>query len=82
MRICTSKPFPKLFEYIRGKVGFEPKLFHDAQEHFTLLKAIRLAKLLEPAHLFFLEDVLNLEQLSWYRMLRQTSVTPQAAHES
>jgi mannonate dehydratase len=72
---------PKLFEYLRQKIGFEPKLLHDAQEHFSPLKAIQLAKLLEPSRLFFLEDVLNLEQLSWYRMLRQNTVTPQAAHE-
>jgi mannonate dehydratase len=72
---------PKLFEYVRSKVGFEPKLLHDAQEHFTPLKAIQLAKLLEPSRLFFLEDVLNLEQLQWYRALRQATVTPQAAHE-
>ena len=72
---------PKLFEYVRSKVGFEPKLLHDAQEHFTPLKAIQLAKLLEPSRLFFLEDVLNLEQIPWYRMLRQATVTPQAAHE-
>jgi mannonate dehydratase len=72
---------PKLFEYVRSKVGFEPKLLHDAQEHFTPLKAIQLAKLLEPARIFFLEDVLNLEQLQWYRALRQATVTPQAAHE-
>jgi mannonate dehydratase len=72
---------PKLFEYIRSKVGFEPKLMHDAQEHFTPLKAIQLAKALEPSKLFFLEDVLNLEQLAWYRTLRQSTVTPQAAHE-
>jgi mannonate dehydratase len=72
---------PKLLEYVRSKVGFEPKLLHDAQEHFTPLKAIQLAKLLEPSRLFFLEDVLNLEQIPWYRSLRQATVTPQAAHE-
>jgi mannonate dehydratase len=72
---------PKLFEHIRAKIGFEPKLLHDAQEHFSPLKAIQLAKLLEPVRMFFLEDVLNLEQLPWYRMLRQQTVTPQAAHE-
>lgn len=72
---------PKLFEHLRAKVGFGPKLLHDAQEHFTPLKAIQLAKALEPSKLFFLEDVLNLEQLSWYRLMRQSTVTPQAAHE-
>jgi mannonate dehydratase len=72
---------PKLFEYLRANLGFGPKLLHDAQEHFTPLKAIQLAKLLEPSRLFFLEDVLNLEQLSWYRLMRQSTVTPQAAHE-
>ncbi len=72
---------PKLFEHLRNKVGFGPKLLHDAQEHFSPLKAIQLAKLLEPSRLFFLEDVLNLEQLPWYRMMRQSTVTPQAAHE-
>ncbi len=63
------------------KLGFEPKLLHDAQEHFTPLKAVQLAKALEPSKLFFLEDVINLEQLGWYRTLRQSTVTPQAAHE-
>ena len=72
---------PKLFEYLRAKVGFGTKLMHDAQEHFSPGKAVQLAKLLEPSQLFFLEDVLNLEQLSWYRTLRQNTVTPQAAHE-
>src|SRR5581483_6075602 len=72
---------PKLFEYLRSKIGFGPKLLHDAQEHFTPLKAVQLAKLLEPSRLFFLEDVLNLEQISWFRMLRQNTTTPQAAHE-
>jgi mannonate dehydratase len=72
---------PKLFEHLRNKVGFGPKLLHDAQEHFSPMKAIQLAKLLEPSRLFFLEDVLNLEQLPWYRTMRQQTVTPQAAHE-
>jgi L-alanine-DL-glutamate epimerase-like enolase superfamily enzyme len=35
----------------------------------------------ELLRMFFLEDVLNLEQLPWYHMLRQQTVTPQAAHE-
>lgn len=72
---------PRLFEHIRAKVGFGPKLLHDAQEHLTPLKAIQLAKLLEPAKMFFLEDALGLEDLAWYRMMRQNTVTPQAAHE-
>ncbi|MGH9629862.1 MAG: enolase C-terminal domain-like protein, partial [Bryobacteraceae bacterium] len=72
---------PRLFEYLRKEVGFEPKLLHDAQEHFSPVKAIQLAKLLEPSRLFFLEDVLNLEQLQWYRTMRENTVTPQAAHE-
>lgn len=71
----------KMFEYLRTKVGFEPKLLHDAQEHFSPVKAIQLAKLLEPSKLFFLEDVINLEQLQWYRTMRQQTTTPQAAHE-
>ncbi len=72
---------PRLFEHLRNKLGFTPKLLHDAQEHFSPLKAAQLAKLLEPYRLFFLEDVLNLEQLSWYKMIRQQCMTPQAAHE-
>jgi mannonate dehydratase len=72
---------PKLFEHIRGKVGFGPKLLHDAQEHFSPVKAIQLAKRLEPVDMFFLEDVLNLEQLAWFRQMRQVTTTPQAAHE-
>lgn len=72
---------PALFAHIRARIGFGPKLLHDAQEHLTPLKALQLAKALEPAQMFFLEDALALEDLAWYRTLRHNTLTQQAAHE-
>src|SRR5579864_4598922 len=44
---------PKLFEYIRVKLGSEVKLLHDVHEHLTGTGAVELAKRMEPYHMFF-----------------------------
>ena len=72
---------PKMFEYLREKLGFGPKLTHDVHEHLRPHNAVILAKLLEPYRLFFLEDVLPPEQISWYRLIREQCTTPQAMGE-
>ncbi|MCX6018418.1 MAG: mandelate racemase [Chloroflexi bacterium] len=72
---------PRMFEYLRNKIGFEPKLTHDVHEHLMPHNAVHLAKRLEPYRLFFLEDLLQPEQVGWYRQVRQACVTPQAMGE-
>jgi len=72
---------PKMFEYLRAKLGFGPKLTHDVHEHLRPHNAVALAKLLEPYRLFFLEDLLPPEQIQWYRLVRQQCTTPQAMGE-
>ena len=71
----------KLFEGIRQREGYEIELIHDVHERIAPIEAIQLAKELEPLKLFFLEDPLPLEQLSWFRRLREQTSTPLAEGE-
>ena len=72
---------PRMFEYLRSRLGFGIKLTHDVHEHLRPHNAVRLAKLLEPYRLFFLEDVLPPEQIHWFRLIREQCTTPQAMGE-
>jgi mannonate dehydratase len=72
---------PKMFEYIRSKLGFGIKLTHDVHEHLRPQAAVQLSKLLEPYRLYFLEDVLSPEQVHWYKLIRDQCTTPQAMGE-
>lgn len=72
---------PKMFAYLRDKLGFGPKFTHDVHEHLKPHNAVTLAKLLEPYRLYFLEDNLSPEQIQWYRLIRQQCTTPQAMGE-
>lgn len=72
---------PKMFEHLRGALGFGPKLTHDVHEHLRPQCAVQLAKLVEPYRLYFLEDVLPPEQIAWFRLIRQQCTTPQAMGE-
>ena len=49
---------PSMFEYVRGKIGFDMHLLHDVHERIAPIDAVRLAKALEPYRLFFFEDPL------------------------
>lgn len=71
----------KLFEGIRSRLGYEIELIHDVHERIAPIEAVRLAQELEPYDLFFLEDPVPLEELSWLRELRQKTVTPIAQGE-
>lgn len=42
----------KLVDYIRNKAGNEIELLHDTHERLSAINAVRLAKELEPYHLF------------------------------
>ncbi|MBR85238.1 MAG: mandelate racemase [Rhodospirillaceae bacterium] len=72
---------PKMFEFLRSRLGFGPKLTHDVHEHLRPQSAVTLSKLLEPYRLFFLEDVLPPEQVAWFRLIREQCTTPQAMGE-
>ncbi len=72
---------PSMFDYLRGKLGFSPKLTHDVHEHLRPQVAVSLSKRLETYRLFFLEEVLPPEQIHWYRLIRDQCTTPQAVGE-
>jgi mannonate dehydratase len=72
---------PKLFAHLRDKLGDEIELFHDVHERLSPIQAARLAKELEPFHLFFLEDPLRPEHKESFRLIRQHSTTPLAMGE-
>lgn len=71
----------KLFEYIRGRFGFDLDFLHDTHERLAPIDAVRLAKELEPYKLYFLEDILSPEQGDWFHMVRNQCATPIANGE-
>ena len=71
----------KLFEDIRDRIGFEMNLVHDVHERIAPMEAVRLARLLEPYDLFFLEDPVSIEQTEWLRELRKQTSIPIAEGE-
>jgi mannonate dehydratase len=72
---------PKVFDFVRSKVGFEPKLLHDVHSHLSGINAVEFSRRMQPFQMFFLEDVLPPEQIAWYRNIRQACSTPQAVGE-
>ncbi|HZP82116.1 MAG TPA: D-mannonate dehydratase ManD [Chthonomonadaceae bacterium] len=75
------RTIPKLFAHLRDKLGEEVELFHDVHERLTPIQAARLARELEPFHLFFLEDPLRPEHKESFRLIRQHATTPLAMGE-
>ena len=71
----------KLFEGIRAKIGFDIDLLHDVHERIHPADSVRFVKEMEPYKLFFMEDVVPLEQTEWLQHIRETSVTPIAQGE-
>ncbi len=76
-----AREIPRLFDFLRSKLGFEIGLLHDVHERLAPIDAIRLAKELEPFRLFFLEDPLAPEDREWLADLRRQTVTPIALGE-
>ncbi len=72
---------PKMFDYLRQRMGDEIELFHDVHERLSPIQAARLAKELEPYRLFFLEDPLRPEHKESFRLVRHHSTTPIAMGE-
>ncbi len=72
---------PPIFEYVRAKLGTGPKLLHDVHSHLTGANALLFSRRMEPYHLFYVEDLLAPENISWYRKVREICATPQAVGE-
>jgi mannonate dehydratase len=72
---------PRLFDYIRGKLGDEVELLHDIHERVPPITAIQIAKNLEQFRLFFLEDPFAPEDNGYFPLLRQHSAVPIAMGE-
>ena len=76
-----ARSIPKLFDYVRNKIGFDLFLLHDIHERLAPIDAIRMAKELEQYRLFFLEDPFAPEDQEWFKQLRAASATPIAMGE-
>ena len=70
-----------LLAYVRSELGEEIELLHDVHERLSPIDAVQFAKDIEPFKLFFLEDVLPPEQISWFENIRQQCATPLAMGE-
>jgi mannonate dehydratase len=75
------RTIPRLLDHVRTALGDELELLHDVHERLNPIQAARLAKELEPYHLFFLEDPLRPEHKESFRLIRQHSTTPIAMGE-
>lgn len=72
---------PGLFAKIREVFGDEIHLLHDVHHRCTPIEAARLAKELEPFHLFWLEDPVSGELQEGLRLIRRHSTMPIAIGE-
>jgi len=72
---------PSLFEKVRHTFGNDIHLLHDVHHRCTPIEAARLAKELEPFHLFWLEDPVAGELQEGLRLIRKHSTTPIAIGE-
>jgi mannonate dehydratase len=85
VELWESSPYlatiPKLFAHLRDKLGDSVELLHDVHERLSPVEAARLARELEPYHLFFLEDPLRPEHKESFRLLRNHTTTPIAMGE-
>jgi len=72
---------PRLFEKVRETFGSDIHLLHDVHHRCTPIEAARLAKELEPFHLFWLEDPVSGELQEGLRLIRKHSTTPIAIGE-
>lgn len=66
---------------LRAKYGNEIEMMTDTHSRLDATDAIKLAKALEELDLFFMEDPVAPEDLSWLRRLRSQCTTPVAIGE-
>lgn len=84
-RIWEHAPYvrivPKLFEHLRKHLPEDTELLHDIHQRVPPINAIGLAKDLDQFKLFFLEDAFAPEDIGYFALMRQHSVTPIAMGE-
>ena len=56
-----------MIEGVRERFGDSIGIVHDVHERIAPADSVRLAKLLEPYNLTFLEDPVQLEQTEWIK---------------
>ena len=71
----------KMFEACRKELGEEVELLHDVHERVTPNQAVQFCKDVEKFKLFFMEDPLSPEDISYFRQIRQQCATPIAMGE-
>ncbi|MGC1460788.1 MAG: enolase C-terminal domain-like protein [Terracidiphilus sp.] len=71
----------KLLEICRHELGDEVELLHDMHERLTPNEAVQFCKEAEQYRMFFLEDPLSPEDLSYFRQIRENCATPIAMGE-
>jgi mannonate dehydratase len=67
--------------HVRTAVGDGVELLHDVHERLTPAQAVEFARETEPLRLFFLEDLLAPEDMSWFANVRSVCATPLAMGE-
>jgi len=76
-----SRSMIDMIEYVRSQTSQNIELIHDVHERLHPIDAVQFAKDVEPYKLFFLEDVLAPEDISWLKIIRQQTSTPLAIGE-
>jgi mannonate dehydratase len=72
---------PPIFERVRREFGPDVHLLHDVHHRLTPIEAGRLGGLLEPYHLFWMEDAVPAELQESFRIIRRHTTTPLAVGE-
>lgn len=71
----------RLFEKLRIKYGEEVELLYDVHERLHPCQAREFCHLMDPYHLYFLEDVVSPESVGWLREIHDQCTTPLAHGE-
>ena len=72
---------PHMLAEVRDAVGETFELLHDTHHRIPPIDAARLAREVEPLHLFWLEDLVPAENPEVYRLIRAASTTRLALGE-
>ncbi len=76
-----SRDAIRAIEHVRNAIGDDVELLHDVHERLQPIEAVEFAKELEPLRLYFLEDLLAPEDISWFENVRAVCTTPLAMGE-
>ena len=66
---------------VGNRLGVEIELLHDVHERISPQQAVQLCKDVEEFRLFFLEDPVSPEDISYFRQIRRQCTTPLAMGE-